>query len=469
MLEDTRVKLLIQLEMEIKARKTNEYLLNQAQEVAGLGSWHLDFSTDLLTWSDETYRIFGREKGEALNMPMLLDQVHFADRSQFLSAWEAALKGAPYDIEHRIIVSGKERWVREKAKISFDDAQNPVEAIGMVHDITEKKRYEIMLQVERDMSDAWNAAAMFEDKLALCLGSAIQISSMDCGGVYLIDETSGDFWLAAHQGLSSIFVEKVRRFRADSHTAQAVWKGRPIYSLHKHLSFRQKDLHIFENLQAVAVVPIAFQGRVFGCLNVASHALTETSEHGRIALERIARYSASFIAHAMIEEKNRRNLRDVENLFDTILEMAREDTSPKNAAYKFISAAYEASQRAADMSKLMLTFLGHLPGTIQFFDLSDICRNTLFRLQEMLPASISLKTNFPMPGPVVKIDADQFGKVLESLIVNAIEAIGDFPGELGVSVGVVNGSEIVRDNVFPVNWEPRNYCCSVVSVKDGEI
>ena len=42
-----------------EALREREARLNKAEEIARVGSWELDLATDRLSWSDETYRIFG--------------------------------------------------------------------------------------------------------------------------------------------------------------------------------------------------------------------------------------------------------------------------------------------------------------------------------------------------------------------------------------------------------------------------
>ena len=41
------------------------------------------------------------------------------------------MRGAPYDIEHRIYFDGKKRWIREKAEIAFDADRRAVRGIGI--------------------------------------------------------------------------------------------------------------------------------------------------------------------------------------------------------------------------------------------------------------------------------------------------------------------------------------------------
>ena len=68
-----------------------------------------------------------------------LATIHPEDRQRVDAQWQAALKGEPYDIEHRILVEGKTKWVREKAYLELDDAGNPLGGFGITQDITVRK------------------------------------------------------------------------------------------------------------------------------------------------------------------------------------------------------------------------------------------------------------------------------------------------------------------------------------------
>jgi len=128
------------------ALRESEANLNKAQAVAHIGSWFLDVTKNKLFWSDETYRMFGVLKGTPLTYEKFLDIVHPDDREYVDRKWTAALNKEPYDIEHRIIVDGKLKWVRERAEVEFNEEGEAVKGIGTVQDITERKRVEEALR-----------------------------------------------------------------------------------------------------------------------------------------------------------------------------------------------------------------------------------------------------------------------------------------------------------------------------------
>jgi PAS domain S-box-containing protein len=133
-----------------EALRRSEDTLNRAQVVAHVGSWSLDIPRDELVWSDELYRVFHVPPGTPLNYEKFLAIVHPDDRDRVDRAWTAALHGGPYDLEHRILVEGETRWIRERARIELDADGRAVRGIGVAHDITERKRAEEALRRAND-------------------------------------------------------------------------------------------------------------------------------------------------------------------------------------------------------------------------------------------------------------------------------------------------------------------------------
>ena len=147
------------------------------------------------------------------------------------------------------------------------------------------------------------------------------------------------------------------------------------------------------------------------------------------------------------------------------LEMALNDLVPNTDITKSITSAHKAALRAAEMSGLMLTYLGQAPGKSEPFDLALICRSHLSQLQIGLPGDVSLKTDLPSPGPVIEADSAQIRQVLTALITNAAEAMDGFTGKVQVSVSTVKATEIQDDGRAPVEWTPsaKDYVCLSVT------
>jgi len=139
----------VQLREELRGREEH---LAHAQAVASIASWQRDFETGELYWSDEVYRIFGIPEDVTPSHEVFLDRVHPEDRDLVEEHWRAAQAGEPYDIEHRIVVDGETKWVREKATVEFDDGE-PVEGFGIVQDVTDRTELEAELEKKSSQLD----------------------------------------------------------------------------------------------------------------------------------------------------------------------------------------------------------------------------------------------------------------------------------------------------------------------------
>ncbi|MBW8042372.1 MAG: PAS domain S-box protein [Planctomycetes bacterium] len=176
----------------------SEIQFRRAQEVAHIGSWYLDLRTGQLIWSDETYRIFGVPIGKPLKEVDFLVIVHPDDKSYVEQSWAAALRGEQYDIEHRILMGGIVKWVREKAELEFDAEGKPVSGIGTVQDITKQKEREKELKdsEERYRMLSGNIPGMIYRAKADWSAEFFSHSETTCCGYFVEDLKSGKIkWL----------------------------------------------------------------------------------------------------------------------------------------------------------------------------------------------------------------------------------------------------------------------------------
>ena len=129
-----------------EALLSQKSFLQKAQEIGQIGTWELDIKKNKLLWTDENYRIFGLPIGTKLTYETFLDCVHPDDREYVDKEWKAAFDKKPYDIEHRLLVDGKVKWVREKAELHFNEKDECIRGTGVAQDITERKRTEEVLK-----------------------------------------------------------------------------------------------------------------------------------------------------------------------------------------------------------------------------------------------------------------------------------------------------------------------------------
>jgi PAS domain S-box-containing protein len=140
------------IQRDITDHKREEELLRQretelteAQRLAQVGSWQWDPVTDVVVWSEELYRIVGRDPR--------LPAVTYAEHSKLYTSesWgrlrqaveEALRTGAPYELDLEMVrADGTTRWVKARGEARLDASQRVVQLRGTLQDIAERKRSE---------------------------------------------------------------------------------------------------------------------------------------------------------------------------------------------------------------------------------------------------------------------------------------------------------------------------------------
>jgi two-component system cell cycle sensor histidine kinase/response regulator CckA len=205
-----------------------------------------------------------------------------------------------FDSEHRR-KDGSSYAVNVSARLVSAKGAGTIQSF--MRDITERKQREDRIRTQRDLGIALSGVKNLSEGLRLCLDAALKVSGLDCGGIYLFDELTGDLDLKHQKGFSEAFVELVSKFSTDSPNAALVRTGKPVFSMHKSVMVSLDDVRLREGLRALAVIPLRYEGDVIGCLNLASHIVTEVPEGSKLDLEIISQQIASEVARFLAKEK----------------------------------------------------------------------------------------------------------------------------------------------------------------------
>ncbi len=143
-------QLSIELTQKNQAFEQRTLELKRAQSVAKMGSWVADLITNQIRISTEAGRILGLESDQILGNLQYLNLVHPNDQEALKQAWQLALNRQNFDQEHRIIVKGHVRWVRQKAEFDFDPSGQPVSAAGIIQDVSALKQAQLALKASED-------------------------------------------------------------------------------------------------------------------------------------------------------------------------------------------------------------------------------------------------------------------------------------------------------------------------------
>jgi len=123
---------------DLRESKTS---LAEAERMARLGNWSLDLRDGRMRWSDEAIRLLGLRAEEApVDMQAFFDHVHPEDRERVRQAiGDCHRHSKGFDIEHRIVVDGAERWVHGLGESRLGDDGRVEFVRGTMMDISERK------------------------------------------------------------------------------------------------------------------------------------------------------------------------------------------------------------------------------------------------------------------------------------------------------------------------------------------
>ncbi len=122
---------------EEKLRRSEAYL-TEAQKLSLTGSFSWRPGSGEITWSDETYRIYGYSPAIKPTMELARQRIHPDDLVLFAEQTrKAPLEGKDFEFEHRLLLpGGAVKHVSVVARAAKDDAGKLIEYYGVVMDVT---------------------------------------------------------------------------------------------------------------------------------------------------------------------------------------------------------------------------------------------------------------------------------------------------------------------------------------------
>jgi PAS domain S-box-containing protein len=248
---------------------------------------------------------------------------------------------------------------------------------------------------------------------------------------------------------------------------QFLAKVREIYAKPEKLSFDQiefMDGRVFERYSQPQKIGNNVVGRVWSFRDITERKRAEAENAELEAQNRQLQKAESLgrMAGAIAHHFNNQLQVVMGNL-----EMAIDDLPRGSITLKRLIEALKAARKAAEVSGLMLIYLGQKSGTHVPLDLSEACRQSLILLRAAVPKDMILKASFPSTGPIIRANAGQIQQVLTNLVTNAWEATGESHGAIGLTVKSISQTNISASNRFPIDWQPQESVYACLEVADA--
>jgi PAS domain S-box-containing protein len=331
-------------------------------------------------------------------------------------------------------------------------------------DITDRKRAELILDVRHRISLAASSSADADYILRQVLDGLCELPGVDAGCVYHFDERRRTLAAACHRGLSPAFVEAVSFYGPDTPQVALIRTGEPVVGHFDRIRDILDPVCMKEGLQALAILPLVYKGRILGVLNVASKSRPAFAEETLMALKAVVSEMAAAVHRARTEEDLHRALEAAQaasRAKSTFLTtMSHEVRTPLNGILGFTELALGTpltdeqryfldivKGRSQDLLGILNDILDlsrieadKLELTAKPFDLRGLVEGVsrLFAVEtEKKNLELSYEVEPGIPASVVG-DALRFKQVLINLVGNAVKftdrgriaiAVASAPGE----------------------------------------
>src|SRR6267143_380176 len=138
-----------QKQAEDSLRRSEAYLA-EAQRLTHVGSSAFDLATGTIVYlSQEHFRMFGFDPEAGMpSFEVARQRLHPEDRDRVLETFDRAVnERTDFEADHRIVLpDGTIKYVHVIAHPAFNASGNPVEYVGTVMDVTERKQAQEVLQ-----------------------------------------------------------------------------------------------------------------------------------------------------------------------------------------------------------------------------------------------------------------------------------------------------------------------------------
>ena len=250
-----------------EALARSERRLIEAQRISHVGSYDFEIVANTNIWSDQLYRIYGREpQSFDATYESFMELVHPDDREHVAAVHQRSLETLrPFEMEERVVwPDGQVRTLASWGEVVADAEGRPQRMVGICWDITDRLAVEEQLVHEalHDRLTGLPNRALFLDRLAHALpalqrrAGVLAVLFIDVDRFKVINDSLG------HEAGDEVLRELARRLGAMMRPGDSVARfgGDEFVVLCEGLDDPGQAVAIADRLQAGISVPLAVRG-----------------------------------------------------------------------------------------------------------------------------------------------------------------------------------------------------------------
>lgn len=265
------------------------------------------------------------------NIPFII----FTGRSQEAVAIRALNLGADYylkkgteefrdlftQLADRIKSEVETRRAEEALSVAKDELEQRIQNrtnelkemnVQLTEEIAERKKIEDSLLLQRELGNTLCKTENLIDAFDIILKAAVRLEGVDTGGIFLVDDKTGQLDLSTSQGISSHFLKGI--LGQDG----SIKLEEPVYLTREELPVATDSPGQYEGLTSAAVIPVLFDDKTAAILSLGSHSHEEIPETDKHTLEGIAIQIGAYMARVKAQQSILQSQIEIMNTFDTL-------------------------------------------------------------------------------------------------------------------------------------------------------
>jgi PAS domain S-box-containing protein len=434
-----------------EALRASEERFRQLAENINEVFWMTDPLKNQMLYISPAYeKIWGRTCDSLYQSPHdWLEAIHPEDRERVLRDAMTKQASGEYDETYRIRRPGGEvRWIRDRAFPIRDAAGEVYRVVGTAEDVTARKEAEQRLSAHHAVTQVLTEAATLADAAGKILPIICRNLQWDVGELWTVDPARRrlrcvEIWHPPSTEFNEfVAFSRAATFAAGEGPPGRVWEsGRAswIADVTQESDLPGKALLMRIGLRSGIAFPIKLRNETFGVIDFFSAQIRPPDEELLAMFATVGSQIGQFIKRRRMEEQFRQSQKmeafgqlaggvahDFNNILAVIMgytSLLLENEDIEAGAKDEMRQVYAAGERAANLTRQLLTFSRKREMEAHPLDLNAVIANMIKMLGRIIGEDIKLQCNYASNLPTVQADEGMMEQVLMNLAVNARDAM----------------------------------------------
>lgn len=386
--------------------KTKE--LKAAQRLARIGSALRDLQSDTMVWSDELYRIFGRDPQLPPPSWTELQTFFTPDSANRLAAAKEALfrENRDFELELELVGDGgPTRWIVYRAEIDFDAAGKPARYRTTIQDITERWMANLALRASEEKYRG----------IVETMTEGIWILDQDDRTVFVNEQMAAMLGYRVKEMLGRNLLE-FKDEEARPVASRKLQRRRQGITEQYDATIQKKDgrnLRVLINTRPLNDA----NGHYLGSLGI----ITDITE--RMQLEERLRQTDKMEAIGRLAGGVAHDFNNLLTVINGYSELLQRKAGTDERVQEYLAEIRTAGQNAQELTSRLLSFSRHQIRSAEPLNLRELIEDTEKMLRRLISADVEFRMVFDRELGQVRADRIELTQILLNLAVNARDAM----------------------------------------------